>query len=116
MHVCIRTVARLEDVPEEGTVIILYFTKMVNGVSLALDFRQADGANVTTKRLLEKSPRSEKNAIRLAKDLAAITNTRSVYIINRHDDPEKGIKAFFMRRSIDQPTTRREYRSMIIAK
>ncbi len=92
MNVSITTVAGINAVPEEGAAIVLYLTKIVNGVALALDFRQVDGATVTTKRILERSPRSEKNAIRLAEDLAKITNTRSVYVINRYDDPEKGSK------------------------
>ncbi len=89
MHVQLKHVAALCDVPEEGTAILLNLTKIENGVALALDFRQAHGAKMRTKRLLERGPRSEKSAIRLAKDLATITNTRSVYVINHHDEPEK---------------------------
>ena len=91
MHVQLERVASFDDIPEEGRAIILYLTKIENGVALALDFRQADGAKVKTKRLLEKSPRREKGALRLAKDLATITSTFSVYVINRGDDPEKGV-------------------------
>jgi len=90
MHTRVRTVAGLDAVPEKAAAIILYLTEMLNGVALVLDFRQFDGAKVKTKRLLERSPRSKKNAIRLAEDLATITNTQNVYIINCHDDPETG--------------------------
>ena len=69
MHVQLKRVAALCDVPEEGTAILLNLTKIESGVAVALDFRQADGANMRTRRLLERGPRSEEGAIRLAKDL-----------------------------------------------
>ena len=93
MHVQLKRVTALCDVPEEGTAILLNLTKIENGVAVALDIRRSDGTKVTTKRLLERGPRSEKSAIRLAKDLATITNTRSVYVINHHDEPEKWSRA-----------------------
>ena len=92
MHVQFERVTSFDDIPEKGRAIILYLTKIANGIALALDFRQADGVVMKTRRLLERSPRSEKSAARLARDLATITNTRCVYVINRDDDPETGIK------------------------
>ena len=89
MHIRTRTVTGFDAVPEEGRAVILYLTRLVNGVALALDLRQDNGAKLGTKRLLERGPRSEKNAIRLAEDLATITGTENVYIINCHEDPEK---------------------------
>ncbi len=89
MHVQLERVASFADIPEEGRAIILYLTKIENGVALALDLRQDNGVMLGTKRLLERGPRSEKNAIRLAEDLATITGTENVYIINCHEDPEK---------------------------
>ena len=90
MDVRVRTVAELDAVPEKAAAIILYLTETLNGVALVLDLRQYDGAKVKTRRLLERNPRSKKNAIRLAEDLAAITCTQNVYIINCHDDSEPG--------------------------
>ncbi len=92
MQVRLMRVTDLDDASEEGVAMVLYLTKIVNAVALALDFRQVNGARITTKRPLERSPRSEKNAVRFAEDLAPITNTRSGYIINRYHDPEKGSK------------------------
>ncbi len=89
MHIRTRTVTGFDAVPEEGRAVILYLTRLVNGVALALDLRQDIGAKLGTKRLLERGPRTEKNAIRLAEDLATITGTENVYIINCHEDPEK---------------------------
>ena len=89
MHIRTRTVTGFDAVPKEGRAVILYLTRLVNGVALALDLRQDNGGKLGTKRLLERGPRSEKNAIRLAEDLATITGTENVYIINCHEDPEK---------------------------
>ena len=89
MHIRTRTVTGFDAVPEEGRAVILYLTRLVNGVALALDLRQDNGGKLGTKRVLERGPRSEKNAIRLAEDLATITGTENVYIINCHEDPKK---------------------------
>ncbi len=89
MHIRTKTVTGFDAVPEEGRAVILYLTRLVNGVALALDLRQDNGGKLGTKRLLERGPRSEKNAIRLAENLATITGTENVYIINCHEDPEK---------------------------
>lgn len=89
MRIQLERVATVDDIPEEGRAIILHLKEAANAVAVALDFRQADGAMMKTKRLLEKSPRSEKSAVRLARDLATITNTRSVYIIKCDGDSKE---------------------------
>lgn len=90
MDIELKQISELDDVPGEASAVILNLTRMKNGVAFALDFRQIEGAQVSMQRLLEKSSSSEKNAIRLAKDLAVITCTERVYIIHCHDDPEQG--------------------------
>lgn len=89
MNVIVRTVVGVKAVPAEEAAMILYLTPLTNGVSLALDFREVIGSKVKTRRLLKRGPRSKKVAIQLAKDLAMITDTRHVYIINCHDNPDK---------------------------
>jgi len=89
MQVSVSTINRLSAAPKDRAAIILHLTKLSNGVSLALDFRHSNSGKLKTIRLLERSPRREKHAIRLAIDMADITRTQNVFIIERQNEREQ---------------------------
>ena len=84
--ISVKNVATIDAVPEEGNAIVLYVRKLKIGFSISIEYRILDGESVETFCLLSKRQRTKKTAIRLAKDLAVITNSRSVYIIDESGD------------------------------